>query len=181
MVDRPIGALRELGTSVADPAPVKSRPLPTSELLDLIADVSRPRRLRPRYDEGSLARVLDVWRHARHRGSFAQRVVEGADGRPLGWYLGHVQRDGTSEIIQIGARDGSEEVVFGCMLFDCMSRGSALVQGRADTALLVPRSPNACFFRPMAWMLAHARDPAIFDALACEDMFLSPLENERPW
>jgi hypothetical protein len=181
VVDRPMGAVRELRTSVADPAPVRSRPLPTSELLELIAEVSRPRRLRPRYDERSLGRVLDVWRRARHRGSFTQRVVESADGMPLGWYIGHIQRDGTSEIVQIGARDGSEVPVFGCMLFDCKSRGSALVQGRADTTLLRPAIANDCFFRPTAWMLAHARDAEIHDALAREDVFLSALENERPW
>jgi hypothetical protein len=181
LVDRPIGAVRELKTSVPDPAPVRSRPLPDAELLELITDASGTERLRPRYDEHSLSRVLDVWRRARHRGSFTQRVVESADGSTLGWYLGHVQPDGTSEIIQIRSRDGSDEAVFGCMLFDCSSRGSALVQGRARTGMLRPALANDCFFRPTAWMLAHTRNAEIFDAFAAEDIFLSALENERPW
>jgi hypothetical protein len=181
LVDRPMRGVRELKMSVPDPAPVRSRPLADGELLDLITEASRARRLRPCYDQRSLTRVLDVWRRATHRGEFSEMAVEGADGRTLGWYLGHVQPDGTSEIIQVGTRKGSEEIVFGCMLHDCMSRGSALVQGRADSALLRPAIANECFFRPTAWMLAHSRNTAIFDAFASEDIFLSPLENERPW
>ena len=67
------------------------------------------------------------------------------------------------------------------MLFDCMTRGSAVVQGRADSALLRPALANDCLFWPSAWMLVHARNQDLFDAFASEDMFLSPLENERPW
>ena len=65
-------------------------------------------------------------------------LIESVDGEPLGWYLGHVQRDGTSEIIQIGALDGSDEVVLGAVLHDCMTRGAALVQGRSEARLLRP-------------------------------------------
>jgi hypothetical protein len=181
LVDRPLAGLRELGMAVEDPGKTRSRPLDDAELLDLIDEVSRTRRLRPRYDAGSLGLVLDSWRQATHRGTFTQALVEGPAGEPLGWYLGHVQLDGTSEIIQIGAHDGSDEIVFGRMLVDCERRGSALAQGRSETRLLRPAIANGCFFRPAAWTLVHSRNEAIVDAFEAEDVFLSGLENERPW
>jgi hypothetical protein len=181
LADRPIAGLRELGMTVANPGRARSRTLDDAALLDLIAEASGTRRLRPRYDLQSLGQVLDTWRHAKHRGAFVQMAVESADGEPLGWYLGHVQRDGTSEIIQIGAYGGAEETVLGRMLFDCMRGGSALVQGRSETRLLRPALVNQCFFRPAAWMLVHSRNEEIMNAFRSEDVFLSGLENERPW
>ena len=62
-----------------------------------------------------------------------------------------------------------------------MSSGTALVQGRLDPRVQHAALANDCFFRPAAWTLAHARDRAPLDALEQADVFLSGLENERPW
>jgi hypothetical protein len=181
LADRPIAALRELGMAVEDPGRVRSRRLDDTELLDLVTETSAARRIRPQYDPRSLGRVLDLWRRATHRGEFVQTLVESADGKPLGWYLGHVKPADTSEIVQIGAHEGSEELVFARMLFDSKQTGTALVQGRMESRLLRPALANECFFRPAAWMLVHAKDPAILDTFTSEDVFVSGLENEYPW
>jgi len=55
------------------------------------------------------------------------------------------------------------------------------VQGRSETRLLRPALVNECFFRPAAWMLVHSRNEEIMNAFRSEDVFLSGLENERPW
>jgi hypothetical protein len=181
LLDRGMRRVPELTTQVEAPRNTRSRPLTVSELLRCIDAASQGRRLRPVYDEQSLAWVIDLRKGATHRGSFEMMAVEDSKGNPLGWYLCHLQQAGVSEIVQIEALDGPMELVLGRALFDCMRRGSAMVQGRLETALLKPALLNECFFRPAAWLNVHSNNPEIYDAFEAEDVFLSPLENELPW
>lgn len=163
------------------PGGLRSRPLDPAGLADLIAAQAAGRRLRPAYDGTDLARVIDLRRGARHRGEFVMRVVERADGSPLGWYLAHVRPGGTSEVVQLGGEEGALDTVLATAIADCDERGSALVQGRLDAQLLRAVRVNECYTRPAPWMLVHSRRPEIVDAFAAGDVWCSPLENEVPW
>jgi hypothetical protein len=181
MLDRVAAHVGDLDADIEETYPTSSRPVGVAELLSLVDEEASRRRLRPRYDAGSLQWVLADRRRAAHRGVFVQNVVERADGQRLGWYLAHMKRGGASEIVQMGAADGALEIVLGRALLDSARHGSAMVQGRLDGHLLRPALVNGCFARPTAWMMAHARDPAILEAFAHDDVFCSPLELEQAW
>jgi hypothetical protein len=181
LIDRGAARVSELGTTVGPPADVRSRPLATTELLHCIESATRHHSIRPAYDERSLRWVLDLRARATHRGSFRSAAVENVRGDVLGWYLCHLQRDGTSEIIQIGSLGGAMEPILGRALYDCMAGGSALVQGRLEMTFLKDALVNDCLFRPAAWILTHSRDPAITAAFASGDVYVSGLEIEQPW
>ena len=181
LIDNVAASVPDLGTLVEPPRGVRSRPLSTAELLECIWSVSQSRRIRPTYDASSLEWVLELRRRAEHRGRFEQVAVVDDDGGLLGWYLCHLQRDGTSEVIQMGVLDDAMELVFARALYDCTRRGSALVQGRLEMSYLKEALINGCLFRPAPWMLARSANPAILDAIQAEEIFLSSLENELPW
>jgi hypothetical protein len=181
LIDNSAGRIPALETAVEGPTGVRSRPLDVSELLDCIEAVSRSCEIRPAYDEGSLQRVLNLYERARYRGRLVRVAVVDDQGGLLGWYLCLLMKGGISEIIQIGAFEGRMEVVLKRALYDCMRWGVALVFGRLEMTYLEEALVNECVFRPGPWMLAHARDTAITDALDSGEIFLSGLEQKLPW
>jgi hypothetical protein len=108
-------------------------------------------------------------------------AVEDRSGDLLGWYLCCLQRDGTSEVVQIGAVDGAMDRVLGRAISDAWRGGSAMVQGRLEPALLEAALVNRCWLRPAPWTVVHTREPRILEAMDADDVFLSALENEQPW
>jgi hypothetical protein len=154
------------------------RTLDAATMLSYLGDVVGGRALLPLYDHSSLEWVmgeaarktkLGVWRaRSIHRGT-----------QVLGWYLYYARRGGTSEVIQVAARNGAFDAVFKRLLADAWRAGATAVRGRVDPRYVDELSANHCWFRREGTsVLVHSRHPAVLDALQTGDTFLSRLEGE---
>ena len=159
-------------------APLVERTLDAATMLSYLDDVVGGRALQPLYDHSSLEWVMEEAARKTKLGKLRARSVH--RGRELlGWYLYYARRGGTSEVLQVAARDGAFDAVLKRLLADAWRAGAAAVRGRVDPRFLDELSANHCWFRREGTsVLAHSRHPAVLDALQTGDTFLSRLEGE---
>ncbi|MGH9749796.1 MAG: hypothetical protein ACRD5D_06275 [Candidatus Polarisedimenticolia bacterium] len=150
------------------------------QLLQGVAEVSRPRALRPIYDRESLAWLLDFLRGRRERGDLQRVVVRDGRGEILGFYLYYLSRGGVSEVVQVGARPRALPGVLDHLAHHAWSRGAVAVSGQLDPATAHAYAAQGSLFHHdgASWFLVHARRPEILEAIRRGDAFLTRLEGE---
>jgi hypothetical protein len=164
-------------------------PLSAATIGQDFAELTKGKALQPVYDASSFDWLL---RQAadKPRGELrARRVLDG--GRLLGWYIyflgtrgtrgarGARNKQGTSEMVQLVAREGAYDTVLQALLIDAWRHGAQAVRGRLDPDAAQPLSLRHCWLRwdePVT--LIHSRDPQIVAAIERGDAFLSRLEGE---
>jgi hypothetical protein len=151
--------------------------LDLATLLAHLPQVLRGSTLQPVYDARSLAWLLDQTAHKTRYGRLRARAVRDRE-RLLGWYLYHVRAGGVSEVVQIGARDGSFDRVLLRLLADAWRQGAAALRGRVDPRYVQELSHRHCWSR---WdgpsTLVHSRHADVMAAIQQGDAFLSRLEG----
>lgn len=145
-----------------------------------LAEIPRARALRPEYNARSVKWLLTLLAQKRHLGTLRQVLVRDRTGRALGWYLYFLNPGGTSEAVQIGARDDSSVAVLGHLLHDAWQHGSVTLSGQVDPGLLPALSDTFCLLRfdPNLGVRLHSRHPELLQAVLRGDAFLTRLEGE---
>lgn len=141
--------------------------------------ITASRALRPTYNAGTANWMLETLTANPARGGLQKRLVREGE-RVIGWYLYYLQPDGMAEVIQIGANDLTIDAVLDHLFRQAAEDGAVAVSGQVDPMLFRALSGRQCVFHHEndSWMLIHARDPEIRDAINSGRAFISRMEGE---
>jgi hypothetical protein len=174
--------LPPVGSVLAPPATqTLAESLTPEALLDRISTPGQRLRLRPDYDAEYLRwlfRTLDDV--ATLRGRLVARLVHGAHGKVLGWYLYLLPERGVAHVVQVGipGDDAAADAVLDHLFADAHAQGAAAVHGRLEPALAGLTSRPGIVLRKTARALVHAQDPAVLAVLGSPRSLLSQLDGE---
>jgi hypothetical protein len=157
---------------------LREEPLGTDALLAAFDELAAGAALKPQYDPRSLGWLLGQAGAKRRHGELQSTLLRGTDGQVAGWFLYYLSA-GTSRVLQLHARKGSEAAVLESLLHHAWRRGAAAIEGRMEPRFARALSERHCFFRGRGvHALVHARNPALLAALECGEAFFSRLEGE---
>jgi len=183
LATRPLDAisarLPRLGAALVPAEPEgETEPLTTQALLEQIARLGHRLRLHPDYDAEYLGWVFGELDALRSRGRLTARLVRGAGGRVLGWFLYLLPDRGVAEVLQVGVAGSDPVPVLDHLFWQAHRDGAAAVQGRLEpvTAGLLGRP--GVVLRKTARALVHADDPAVLGLLGSTTSLLSHLDGE---
>lgn len=161
------------------PANLTSKDLDDETLLACVSQFSAFYSLYPEYDKLSLSWLLRRAEKINHRGELRKIAILDDSGAIAGWYLYYLKPGGASEVLQICARKSYIGVALDHLFHHAWSNGSELITGRLEHQLLPDLSRKGCYLNcGPPWVMIHARDPEILQAINCGDVFLSVLEGE---
>jgi hypothetical protein len=164
---------------VREPA-ATSEPLTAEALVEALAGLSRPYRIRPDYDPGFLEwlfRELDAVAAA--RGEVHRRLVRTREGRVAGWYVAFVRPGGIAQVMQLAARPGDDAgLVLDELLHHADTLQAAAVRGRLEHHLYPLVRERQCLLHRTEWALLHSGDPALLGAATTGQALLTRLEGE---
>jgi hypothetical protein len=161
------------------PSQVRMDGLDAASLLEAFRDESRDFALRPTYEDGSVAWLLQLAAEKQQFGSLRGRLVQRSNGVPIGWFLYYARAGGGAHVMQVAARRGGESAVLNALYHDAWRAGAVSLTGRVEPRLVPHLADRGCrFFREGPWVLAHARRPEILNAVLRGDAFVSRLEGE---
>lgn len=152
-------------------------PLDAACLLAALAGAASRVALSPKYDLGALDWLLGEARAKRRHGELQGRMLRDGAGRIAGWFLYYLN-GGTSKVLQLGARPGSEQAVLEQLFHHAWRNGAAALEGRMDPRLAPFLSRKHCFFVGGPFALIHAREPKLIASLDRGDALFSRLEGE---
>lgn len=152
--------------------------LEVETLIEGMAKLSGGESLQPVYTPQSLTWLLEMAAKKRQYGPLRKRLIRRADGALLGWWLYYLQRGGVSRVLQIGATERSIYDVLNQLFYDAWRHGSAAISGRLQPRFSQQLSVNRCAFTCGTWLLVHAKDPGLLQAIYRGDALLTPLEGE---
>ena len=181
---RPFCNLADAIVSRIKTSPMYRRPHPaeeelsTNELLECMRRFSKISALRPSYDEDSLNWLLETLEEKRALGSLRKAVVRGERNEIIGWYIYYLKAEGVSTVVQIWGSPGRLDDILDHLCYQAWRGGSIALTGRLQTRFTKEYGANQCFLHWRSWMLVHARDPKILEAVDHQDAFFTSLEGE---
>ncbi len=150
-------------------------------LLSLIPDFFGDDGLLPDYDLPSLRWLFEEMQKERRFGPFQSMLVRDPDRNVLGWFLYHLQSEGTSNVLQIGARESSIGAVLDALFAHAKKGNSVELTGRIDPRFMREFTSKRCLCLPgRSWVLASAKDPSLLQCFYEGKAFLSRIEGD-PW
>jgi hypothetical protein len=185
-ITRPLGQLSD--AALARMAPGRfhfSTPelIPTKlddeTLLALISRFGAFYSMRPEYDLLSLSWLIRRAEKINCRGELRKVALQDDSGAIAGWYLYYLNSGGSSEVLQLCAHEASVGAVLDHLFHHAWSNGSRAISGRLEPQLLPALSGRSCYMNcGPPWVMVHARDPEILQAVERGDVFLSKLDGE---
>ena len=137
------------------------------------------RLLRLDYDATWLGWVLGVWAKQERFGRLETVMVRGGQGEPVGWFVYFVNRQGISEVLQIGATEKTIEGVLAHLVSHARARGALTLRGRVDPRLMRAFARREFDIMPgVRWTLVHSSRPELLQAIHYGHCFLSPLDGD---
>ena len=153
--------------------------LSVPELLSLMGGAGIKRSLSPCYDPSSLAWLLGRLDREERFGKVQKKLVRSREGEIIGWFLYNLNPYGRSEVLQIEATGTGIDAVIRHLFYDAWKNNSTEIAGRLDPRHMREFAGERCLFNPgKNWMLVHARDRSIADAILQGDAWLSRLEGD---
>ncbi|MGH8745867.1 MAG: hypothetical protein ACREUK_05195, partial [Burkholderiales bacterium] len=135
--------------------------------------------LRPDYDPDSLGWLFDQAARKTRHGTLRAHALRDGERRLVGWYAYYLRAGGTSEVLQIAARQGAFDAVLRRLLAHAWRHGAAALSGRLDPRYVGELANRHCWFgHAGTWTLAHSRHPDVAAAIERGEAFLSRLEGE---
>jgi hypothetical protein len=160
------------------PVALREEPLDAAALLDGLRGAAACVAVAPEYDCASLEWILAQARAKRRHGELQSALLRAAGGEIGGWFLYYLN-GGTSRVLQVHAREGSEHAVLDHLFHHAWARGAAALEGRMEPRLARALGErHSLFLSTSVYALLHARDPEVLAALARGDAFFSRLEGE---
>jgi hypothetical protein len=148
-------------------------------MLASLAALPRTRRLRPSYSVDALSWILETLSEKPGRGRIRKILVKDA-GKVLGWYLYCLSPGPIAEVIQIAGDEETMGTVLDHLFFQATQDGAIAVAGQLDPVLFKVLGTKSCVFHHdgSSWMLLHARNQEVIDAIQNGRAFLTRMEAE---
>lgn len=149
-------------------------------LLEHLPAFTRPLRLAPDYDGEFLTWLFHEMRAVKSRGTLTAAGVRDESRRLLGWYVYYLRRDGLCQVLQIVGKEGRVGEVIDHLFYSAQESGAPGLTGRLEPRLFAPLSERRCMLHRHRNLLAlaHARDPAIVQAILSGQALLTRMEGE---
>ncbi len=161
------------------PSDLIAKELDDETLLSCISQISTSYSLRPEYDEIALSWLIRRAERIKFQGELRKVALYDHSDAIAGWYLYYLTPGGASEALQLCARKGMDGAVLDHLIHHAWSNGSELISGRVEPRLLPALSSRGCYMNcGPPWVMIHARDPEILQAIDRGEAFLSKLEGE---
>jgi hypothetical protein len=174
-----LDAVMKRGTPGERSDTLRAADLDAATLAAAIDELRGDRALMPRYDPASLHWFLQLLAGKRSSGTLQQVALRDRHDRVGGWFLYYLRRDRASEVLQIGARPEYAAAAFDQLISHATAKGALALTGRLEPSWMPVLADRRVLFRAGAsWMLLHASNREIVDAIHRGDAFLSPLEGE---
>jgi hypothetical protein len=172
-------AQRIAASALRPTAPFAVVPADADTLCTAIGQIGWREKLQPAYDPAAFGWLMKESAKAR-LGELRLRITQDAAGKPNGWFVYYLQRNGVCSLQQLGARRAEEyRGVLRSMFADAAAAGGSCVKGQSQPRRLVDLTEEHCLFRhPNSSVLFHTRNPAIRLALHRGDAALSRLDGE---
>ena len=153
--------------------------LSVQDFLLCLSEFSTGQSLRPEYDERSLKWLLDILAYKDELGSLRKVVLRNSAQEIVGWYLYYSNPLGTSQVVQIGARNKLFGEVLDHLFHDAWLHGATAISGQLEPRFLMEFSPAVCLYNNFrTCMVVHSNRPQLLQTIHCGDAFLSRLETE---
>ena len=136
--------------------------------------------LLPDYNQTLVGWLLDELGRVQANGQAVHRIVRGAAGRPVGWYVYWLRPGELSHVLQIAADARHVEQVLDDLLGHAQSHGSAALVGRLEPRLMEPVRRRRCMLRMGERSLFHSRDAELLQKVRSGDTLLSRFDGEWP-
>lgn len=135
--------------------------------------------VKPVYDAGTFAWVLDQARRKTRHGLLRTRVVFHRGRRLIGWFAYYARAGEVNEVIQLAALDGKFDLVLQRLLADAWRQGAVALHGRLDPRHVEPLSDRRCWLlRDGTWTLMHSPHADLAAAIHRGEAHISRLEGE---
>ena len=158
---------------------LQMEPLSTRALVELMMEPLDDALLRPFYELCGLDRMLDDAGRKKAHGELQKILLRDTRGKIAGWYLYHLNRGGSSEVLQIGCRKEHRLEVVRHLFHHAASHGATAMTGRLEPHFSTALSDQCCLlYRRKYSMLIHSRDPQIVNVIHSGRAFISRLEGE---
>lgn len=168
------------GRAFALPAPAADgSDMDGDSLCESLPRITANRSLKPTYSAGTASWMLETLNANPARGGLHKRIVRDRE-RVLGWYVYYLQADGMAEVVQLAADDATVDAVLDHLFHQAAADGALAVSGQVDPMLFRALSGKQCVFHHEndSWMLVHARNAEIRDAINSGRAFISRMEGE---
>ena len=133
----------------------------SEELWSTLSDYDGEQTLRPEYQ-------FTAWQWVNRRaqakqdcGRLQRVAVKNVRRDAVGWYLYYLHPGGTSEVLQMAAKTGSEQAVFHHLLRHAWQGGAAALSGRLQPSWLPVLSNARCLFYRGPWVLVSSQRPEL--------------------
>lgn len=163
-----------------EPSDADGEPLTPTGFLAAVPVVGERLRLLPDYDETFVEWLLTELGRVEADGRPVHRLVKGADGRVVGWYVYWLKPGNRSHVLQIAAEGRHVERVLDDLLWHAHSHGAAALIGRLEPRLMEPIRRRRCLLRMGERSLFHSRHPELLEAVRSGDTLLSRFDGEWP-
>ena len=163
----------------ADVAPAaRGSDVAPEDLASVIPGALQRYALRPDFELPVLRWLLSHAARKELRGTPVARVVMGRQGRPVGGWLGHLRPRGVLRVMQVFSPPSEAGAVLDDILAEGERAGAVAVSGPNQPELTDALQLRGCLFRHAGFTLAHARDPAVTEALQRSDAFVGGIAGE---
>jgi hypothetical protein len=181
LLDRAAGtpARRRLEPILGAPT---DEPLTPESLLDALPGCIRRLTLVPAYDRQYLEWLFASMDRGERHGRVVARMVRGADGARVGWFVYSLRPGRRSEVLQIVARSERDaERVLEHLAAHAFAHGAAALRGRLESQFVAPVARQRSLLRYGWAALIHSRDPRLRDAIQSGRALLTRLDGEWWW
>ncbi|GLZ48509.1 hypothetical protein Acsp06_46940 [Actinomycetospora sp. NBRC 106375] len=176
-VDALAGRVPRLATEPPEPAGSRE-PLTLSELLEQMSSIGRRMRLYPDYDAAFLKWAFDEVDAVPRVGRPVARLVRGASGRVLGWFVYVLPPGGVAQVLQVGVPGNDPDPVIDHLFRSAWDEGAAVVHGRLEPVLSGVLSRPGVIVRRSARALVASQDSTALSLLGSTRSLLSHLDGE---
>ncbi|HYE93021.1 MAG TPA: hypothetical protein VEA38_18465 [Terriglobales bacterium] len=150
-----------------------------ADLLAHLTSGADGRALRGDYDAASLPWLLAMLQRKRGYGPLRRSRVLDDRGHVLGWYVAYMKSGGNARVAHIGTRPGAAGVVLEQLFAEAWRAGCAAVSGRFDARIMEACVERGCLMTGAeSWVMLHARDRELLDAVARDDGAITRLDGE---
>lgn len=154
--------------------------LDAASFCETFTNSTHSRAIHAQYDPSSADWMLQTLAQKSGRGDFHRVLVRNSQREAVGWYLYYLIPDGIGTVVQLGARDGSAEMVFDHLCRHAAEHGAIAISGQLDPAFFHTLAARDCLFHHDGGssFLIHSRNPEILQAIHRGEAFLTRLESE---